>query len=263
MKKIVKRTIAGTLLFAVAGIGGLVTLISYPQSLFANKFEHHQFTVYYSKDYSIEQAAFQVILDDAYAIVETSELHNPDFRYKVFLAHDNMFNAIEGLQGGDVLARATAWNIVIKKEGDIKNNQMCTDRSTVDLTVLMVHEMVHILQADRYGLLNFSPLRHPPMWKLEGYPEYVARSTYLNSKGYELRNEIQRFVSADEDAKRETFEAVAGHFMPTYYFKGRIMVEYLMNIQGLTYDEILKDPRTEEAVFNEMVDWMNETTAEE
>jgi hypothetical protein len=139
---------------------------------------------------------------------------------------------------------------------DLKNNRMYTDRSIVDLTALMVNEMVHILQADKYGLLNFSPLKHPPMWKLEWFPEYVARSTYLNSETYDLRKEIQRFVLAGEDANRETFEAVEGHFLPTYYFKGRIMVEYLMNIKGMSYDAILKDQRTEEEVFNQMVEWM-------
>ncbi|HMQ48424.1 MAG TPA: hypothetical protein PKA00_13505 [Saprospiraceae bacterium] len=255
MKKIIKRTIAGTLLFAFVAITGLVALIFYPQAMFANKFEYKQFEVYYDKDYDMDKAAFQTLLDDAYQIVEQCELHNPDFKYQVFLAHNNLFNKIEGLQGGDVLARATAWNIIVKKEIDLKSNRMYTDRSVIDLTVLMVHEMVHILQADRYGLLNFSPLKHPPMWKLEGYPEYVARSSYLNSASYDLRQEIQRFVSADEASKYETFEAVAGHFMPTYYFKGRIMVEYLMNIKGMTYDDILKDPRTEEAVFNEMLEW--------
>ncbi|MCB0526758.1 MAG: hypothetical protein H6576_16625 [Lewinellaceae bacterium] len=100
------------------------------------------------------------------------------------------------------------------------------------------------------------------MWKLEGYPEYVARNAYLRSESYDLRKEIERFVATDEDARRETFEAVEGHFMPTYYFKGRIMVEYLMNIKGMTYDAILKDKRTEEEVFDEMVQWMNEVKSE-
>lgn len=262
MKKIVRRTIAGTFLFALVGIGGLVTLMFYPQALFANKFEHNQFTVYYNTDYKIEKKAFQVILDNAYKIVENCEMHNPEFKYKVFLAHNNIFNKIEGLQGGDVLARATAWNIVFKIDVDIKNNRMYSDRSKVDLTVALIHEMVHIMQADKYGLLNFSPIKHPPIWKLEGYPEYVARTNYLNSENYDLLKEIQRFLSADEDAKRESFEAVEGHFMPTYYFKGRIMVEYLMNIKGMTYDAILKDQSTEEEVFNEMVEWMKESEEE-
>ena len=135
---------------------------------------------------------------------------------------------------------------------------MYTENSIVNLTELMAHEMVHILQADKYGLLNFSPLKHPPMWKLEGYPEYVARSAYLNGENYDLRKEVQRFVSADEEDKRETFEAVEGHFMPTYYFKGRVMVEYLMDIKRMTYDEILSDQKSEDEIFNEMVEWMRE-----
>ncbi len=149
MKQIIKRTIAGTLLFAFVGIGGLVTLIFCPQSLFANKFEHNQFTVYYNKDYKIEKEAFQVILDNAYEIVKKSELHNPDFKYKVFLAHNNIFNKIEGLQGGGVIARATAWNIILKKDIDLKSNRMYTDRSVVDLTQLMAHEMVQWMKESK------------------------------------------------------------------------------------------------------------------
>ena len=51
-------------------------------------------------------------------------------------------------------------------------------------------------------------------------------------------------------------EVVKGHYMPTYYYKGRLMVEYLMDIKGLTYDEILKDSRTEIEVFDELVNWV-------
>ena len=258
MKKTIKRTIVGTLVFATMATAGLVALIFYPQSLFANKFDYNQFTVYYNKDYKIDKEAFQPILDGAYRLVEKSELHNPDFKYKVFLAHNNIFNKIESLQGGEVLARATAWNIVFKTDIDIKNNRIHSGGNSIDLTAILAHEMVHILQAGKYGLLNFGLLKHPPMWKFEGYPEYVARRAYLNSETYDLRKEIQRFISADIPTKQESFEAVPGHFMPTYYFKGRIMVEYLMDQKGMSYDEILKDQRAEEAVFKEMVDWMNE-----
>ncbi len=34
--------------------------------------------------------------------------------------------------------------------------------------------------------------------------------------------------------------------------------EYLMNIKGMTYDAILKDQRTEDEVFDEMVEWLDE-----
>ncbi|MBV6429619.1 MAG: hypothetical protein KIPDCIKN_04184 [Haliscomenobacter sp.] len=31
-----------------------------------------------------------------------------------------------------------------------------------------------------------------------------------------------------------------------------------MNIKGMTYDAILKDQRTEDEVFDEMVEWLDE-----
>jgi len=95
------------------------------------------------------------------------------------------------------------------------------------------------------------------MWKLEGYPEYVARQDYLHSPTYSLASEIERFVKSEAPDKEYTFEAVSGHWMPSYYFKGRIMVEYLMDVKALTYDEILLDPRSEEEIFSEMLIWVD------
>ena len=96
------------------------------------------------------------------------------------------------------------------------------------------------------------------MWKLEGYPEYIARQDLLQSSAYSLADEIRRFIATDEHERRDRFEAVAGHFAPTYYFKGRIMIEFLMDVRGLSYDEILRDKRTEREVFNEMQDWLGQ-----
>ncbi|MBK8657114.1 MAG: hypothetical protein IPN20_25155 [Haliscomenobacter sp.] len=146
-EKIIKRAIAGTPWFPSLDCWvGHFNL--YPQSLFANKFEHNQFTVYYNKDYQIEKEAFRVLLDSAYEIVEKSELHNPDFKYNVFLAHDNLFNQIEGLQGGDVLPGQLHGTSSSKR---YRLNNQPNVPSKVDLTVLLVHEMVHILRLRSTG----------------------------------------------------------------------------------------------------------------
>ena len=258
--KLIKKLIVGALLFSIVFISGLVTLIFYPQSLFAHQYEHKQFGVYYNSDSVVHSDSFKVILDNAYDLIMKSELHNPKYKYRVFLAYDNIFNRIEGLQGGDVIARATAGNIVVKVKPDIIDNVISIGNSRINLTEALAHEMVHVLQADRYGLYNFSPLKHPPMWKLEGYPEFVARNKIISSSDYSLGKEIKRFISTDKNIRGHTFEIVEGHYAPTYYFKGRIMVEYLMNIKGMTYHEILKDGRTEDDIFDEMVEWMNHST---
>ncbi len=94
------------------------------------------------------------------------------------------------------------------------------------------------------------------MWKLEGYPEYISRQNMLKSSDYSLRFEIDRYKELEKNSKDGFVEVVKGHYMPTYYYKGRLMVEYLMDIKGLTYDEILKDSRTEIEVFDELVNWV-------
>ncbi len=46
MKKIIKKIVAGTLLFVMIFISGVITLVLYPQPLFANKLEYKNFRVY-------------------------------------------------------------------------------------------------------------------------------------------------------------------------------------------------------------------------
>ncbi len=254
MKKIIKKTIASLVLILIVFISGLITLMCFPQTLFANKIEHQKFRIYY--DNEIDKDGLINILDHAYQLIEHSELHDTNFVFNIFLAHNNFFNTIEDLQGKGPIARATAGYITVKYPIDIKNNLIKGLRSSANLTEIIVHEMVHNLQGNRYGLLSFSPIKHPPMWKLEGYPEYISRQNMLKSSDYSLRFEIDRYVELEKNSKDGFVEVVKGHYMPAYYCKGRLMVEYLMDIKGFTYDEILKDSRTEIEVFEELVNWV-------
>ncbi|MFM9840398.1 MAG: hypothetical protein ACKVOQ_19180 [Cyclobacteriaceae bacterium] len=255
MKKIIRRTIASTVLTLVVLVSGLITLMVFPQSLFANKMEHKSFRVYSNSEEEV--VGIEVILDNAYKLTEQCELHNPTYRFDIFLAQDNIFNKIEELQGQGPIARATAGNVTIKVRLDISKNLAFGVRSKVNLTELLAHEMVHILQANKYGLVNFSPIKHPPLWKLEGYPEYISRQAMLIGKDYSLESEIKRYNDVAEKSTDGFIEIVTDHFAPLVYYKGRIMVEYLINVEGLTYDMILDDKRSESQVFNEMVEWMN------
>lgn len=136
-------------------------------------------------------------------------------------------------------------------------NTAISVRSTTDLTYLLAHEMIHVLQANKYGLLNFSPIKHPPMWKLEGYPEYIARRETILHQDYDFIREIDRYVKLNSETQDIWLEVTENHFMPFYYYKGRLMVEYLIEIKGMTYDEILKDARSEEEIFDELIQWSN------
>ena len=255
MKKIIKKIVATAVIILLVFISGLVAIAFSPQILFAIELEHNKFSVYSSETY--DENSLKIRLDDAYKLVEHSELHDSDLQFGILLAHDHFWNKIEDLRGKGVLARPLADNITVKVPIDPELNEARSQRSIVNLTYLLAHEMIHVLQANKYSLLNFSPIKHPPMWKLEGYPEYIARRNQLNSYDYSLRSEIQRYEELVEASSDMDVEVTEGHFMPFYYYKGRVMIEYLMDVKGMTYDEILKDNISEESVYQEVLQWAN------
>ena len=250
MKRIIKKMIVSALMVFVVLISGLATIMLFPQPLFAHKTEYKKFRVYSD---NIPGKNLEVILNNAYNLVEQSELQDVNYQYDIFFSHDNIYNRIEDLQGKGPAARATAGNIVFKVRLDLENNRAYGPMSKMNLTELLVHEMVHCLQANKLGLWNMNQLNHPPYWKLEGYPEYIARQAKLKAEDYNLKNEIKRFVELESKSKDDFVEVSEEFFMPSIYYKGRLMVEYLIDVKGLTYSEVLKDTRTEEQVFQEMV----------
>jgi hypothetical protein len=251
MKRIIKRTIGIVVLTVFVLFSGLVTIMLFPQPLFAHKLEYKKFNVY--SDQAVGKN-IEGILNDAYNLVEQSELQDKNYQYDIFFSLDNIYNRIEDLQGKGPAARATAGNIVFKVKVDIDNNKAFGLRSTMNLTELLAHEMIHCLQANKLGLWNMNQLNHPAYWKLEGYPEYISRQAKLKDKNYSLSNEIKRFIELESKSIDGFVEVSEEHFVPSIYYKGRLMVEYLMDIKGMTYAEILKDDRTEDQVFQEMKD---------
>ncbi len=97
------------------------------------------------------------------------------------------------------------------------------------------------------------------MWKLEGYPEYVSKQ--MNRKdNYDLVNEINRYI--DKESK-----SIDGWILeedensncpiPRIYYKSRLMMKYLIDVKRFSYDKILNDTVSENAVYNEVIEWKN------
>jgi hypothetical protein len=129
-----------------------------------------------------------------------------------------------------------------------------------NLAELLAHEMIHCLQANRYGMMKFNPFSHPVFWKLEGYPEYISRHTEISEKGNSLSNDIDRYLNLISNATDIWIaDDKAGCDVPNYYYKGRLMIEYLMDIRNFSYDKILSDTISENEVFNEMIVWKENT----
>lgn len=257
MKKLFKRIFKITLLAFITAILTIVIIVLSPQCLFANKMSYKNFTVYSNDKIPND---IKTVLGNAMNLLKKSEINDSDYKYNIILCYNSFYNKIDDkLLGVGRTARATLNNVIIKVRIDSKKNlafptfhKACEE----NLTEVIAHEMIHCLQAHKYGILKFNPFRHPEYWKLEGYPEYISRHKELSGKSYSLINEIDRYVSLESKANDIwILSDVDGCEVPNYYYKGRLMTEYLMDIKHLSYDKILNDTVSENAVYKEMINW--------
>lgn len=259
MKKLFNRLLVSSLLTIVVTISGITTIIFFPEPLFAHSAHYRQFNVYSNQ--AIDES-FIFVLDDAMKLVTSSELYDSQYTFDIFLAHGSLFNSIDdGVLGRGPSARATDSNIVVKVRIDAEQRlafPIFYEICEADLVWLIAHEMIHCLQEHRYGKATFNPFSPPPLWKLEGYPEYISRSTKRADNNYSLTKEIDRYITL-EKASADFWIPVeeAGCKSPGYYYKSRLMTEYLIDIRHWTYDRILKDTTSDKAIFAEMIRWRN------
>ena len=127
-----------------------------------------------------------------------------------------------------------------------------------NLTQVIAHEMTHCLQAHKYGIWKFNPFKHPEFWKLEGYPEYISKQNELSGKNYNLKYDISRYINLESKATDIWVSSEEGGCeVPNYYYKGKLMIKFLINIKHLSYDQILKDTNSENTIYQEMIRWNN------
>lgn len=78
----------------------------------------------------------------------------------------------------------------------------------------------------------------------------------LSGKGYNLTGDIDRYVNLKSKATDLwILSNNGGRKVPNYYYKGKLMMEYLIDIKHLSYDQILKDTVSENTVYQDMIQW--------
>ncbi len=255
MRLKIKKLLAGLFLFFLVAVIGIISLILAPQALFAYDWEYKKFHLYTNYPIPTELSP---ALDQALSLVAQSELYDPQYRYEVFFVHQTFYNQIDNLVFDPyAAARPTDNNIFVKAPVDLSQQVALTDRSRIPIDYLLAHEMIHCLQENHYGKLRFNPFSHPPMWKLEGYPEYIARQPLRYAPDYDLRNEIKRYLEVKASTNDYWLPATPQHMVPEVYLKGRLLTEYLIDVKGWTYDQILLSTTSEEEVYQEMLAWAN------
>ena len=241
----------------LAAILTIAYITLFPQQLFANKLIYKEFTVYSNNKIDNN---IKIILDNAISLVQKSELYNSSYKYNIILCYSSFNNKIDDqIFGNGPAAKTTLNDVKIKVRIDPKNNlAFITFHKACDanLTELIAHEMTHCLQYEKYGILKFNPFKHPELWKIEGYPEYISKQKELSRKDYSFTSDIARYVTLESKAMGIWISSQEGGCeVPNYYYQGKLMTEYLIDIRHLSYDQILKDTASENTVYQDMIQW--------
>ncbi|MBU8923097.1 MAG: hypothetical protein KOO63_14860 [Bacteroidales bacterium] len=107
------------------------------------------------------------------------------------------------------------------------------------------HELMHQYLGDAYG--EFAS-RSLPTWKVEGYCEYgVNHFVAPRDDGYTIQERIDIYLDDSQ------WNPTARIHRPHYIWG--LLVEYLIDVRGLGFEQVMADSVTKDAVFQEMMAW--------
>ncbi len=251
MKIIILKWALRIAAIAILLLGILVGVVLNPTLLYANKTMIGKFTVYHNQP--IDEH-LKMRLNDADEILKSSELYDSNLKFDICLNDGSFYPSLLEIFLGNAFALGfTSNKIAICGEANFKDNYVEVNNYKWNLTQLLAHEATHCLVFHKVGFWNSNPVAHHPKWKWEGYPEYVARR---NADQIDLVKNIEKLNRSMEKDKIEWGISFADSTIsPTEYFVNRLLIQYCIEIKNMTYENILNDTTSEQAIQNQMFDW--------
>src|SRR4026209_476685 len=157
MNKKSRRIFKKSLFTLLIIISAFVTVILFPQLLFANNMKYKNFNVCSNEKINHD---IKITLDNAMDLVQKSELYDSSYKYNIILCHNSFYNKIDDILGIGPAARGRPNNVIVKVRIDPTNNLAFATfpkACEVNLTYLLAHEMIHCLQINKYGIIKFNP----------------------------------------------------------------------------------------------------------
>ena len=249
-----------TLLFFLLLLCLLILLMLNPQIVYAKKHSYRQLTIYSKYEYP---EVYNHVLDKALALVQQSELYRPDLKLDLFLNDGNGASVKFVLK--KVFGNAFAWgyhnNVILNGHTDDSLKWVSISGYRRYLPGLIAHEMIHCYQLNRLGLYKASPFGNIPVWKREGYAEYICYKSAFKNEEQVLTDAVKKYKNENN---KDSFpgatvtidegESYAGRD----YYRFWILVKYLCDIRKFSFDELIKTRLTEEEVYRELLNWYND-----
>ncbi len=231
----------------------ILGLILFPSVSYANVTKigaihiHHQHTL---------APEWTSIIQQASEARELAEIYREDVTIDLCIDTSSFYNwMIRQIFREEVFALGFANKTVIQCEANPKENYAKINGRKRKLDELLTHEFIH---NDQYNIYGFKTLRFP-FWKLEGYASYIM--VHPNH-----RRPLTQMIPLllEEKGKGSThwdwLELGDGTGTTINYFQSRLLVRYLMEEKGMTYDEIISDTTAEQIHYQDMIHWYEAQT---
>lgn len=235
--RLVKLAAAGLFLLLSLSLG----VLAFPEPLFAYSMSHGNFRVWSDRPLG---PAVRPVLDDAARRMETSELHDPDAVYRLFVCNEpwrmRIYSQRLGATPGGVTDGWLTRNIYLR-EVDFANNRMIppsgilADADARPLSYFIAHEATHVMQSRAFG--RFMALRHPD-WLVEGYADLVAKAGDFD---FEENRRLLRTGDPRLDYGRSGL-----------YRRYHLMVALLVERKQISIRRLFADPPPEAAIIEEL-----------
>lgn len=232
------RIVAVSLL--LSGLG--ILLIFNPSLTYAAHSTISGFSVYHQSQIPSEA---EKILSEAHAIVQGSDLYSEEWKLDICLKDGSVYPEFIQKLKGKAFGYGYYNKVVLGTEVDWTQNHAEINGVRWNLTELLAHEMVHCYQYYHYGLKTLKM----PVWILEGYAEYVSR------KPSQQGDFLALLDWADAHTGENWLPMKDGTSMSGMYLQHRLLVQYMLEIEGKSFDDLVKTQPHPAQVRAAMIAW--------
>ncbi len=240
-----------SLAIVVLLLGILVAIVLNPSLLYANKTAISNCTVYHNKPLD---KTLKIRLEDATEIIKTSELYDPNIKFDICMNDGSYYPALMQVFLGKAFALGfTSNKVVLCGNVNVNENYIEVNGHKWNLTQSIAHEEAHCLVYNKVGFWNSNPVANHPIWKWEGYPEYVSRQT---DGLKDLSKNMELLQTATKENKEAWGITLSDNTVsPRAYFNYMLLIQYCLDIKKMTYESLLKDTTSEETIRQQMMKW--------
>ncbi len=227
-----------------------VVVLATPGLFFPEEKQYRSITVYTETPMGPE---IDSIMDEVFERLDAVPIYDPEKKYNLCLCStQDKFTFFARLtvranriMGFSLLGSAYVNGDFIKELAVRTGGQPKYLTREGSIVHVAVHELMHGYITDAYGSIAARSL---PVWKVEGYCEYgVNQFVAPRDSGYTIPERIDIYL--DDSRWNSTAEVHRPHYI------WGLMMEYLINVRGMSFEQVMADSVTKDDVYKDIMDW--------